>query len=131
MLQGATFFLPKPEKEKDIHKLSKIIKKQQISHTLTLPSLHTLILEEADSPQLKYLRLINVSGEVCSTSMAQKDEQLLPWAQLYNLYGPTEAAVNCTYFTIPKGFDTPKVPIGCSIFNHPNIQKSNYRNRLS
>jgi amino acid adenylation domain-containing protein len=118
LLQGSTLVLPRQGEEKDIQKLSNIIEKQQVSHILTLPSLHTLILEQANPQQLKSLRLINVSGEVCPTSMTQKHEKLIPWCQLYNLYGPTEAAVNCTYFTIPKGFSELKVPIGVPILNY-------------
>jgi len=64
------------------------------------------------------LRLINVSGEVCPTSLVQKHEAVLPLCQLYNLYGPTEATVNCTYFKIPKGFAEEKVPIGIPIDNY-------------
>jgi len=116
--QGATLVIPKQDEEKDIAKLADTIEKQQISHLLTLPSLHTLILDQANPKKLQSLRLVNVSGEVCPTSLAQKHEALLPNSQLYNLYGPTEATVNCTYFKIPKGFVDKKVPIGIPIDNY-------------
>ncbi len=118
LYQGATLVIPKQDEEKDIAQLANTIEKEQISHILTLPSLHTLILEQAAPEKLQSLKLINVSGEVCPTSLTQKHEALLPNCQLYNLYGPTEATVNCTYFKIPKGFAETKVPIGTPIDNY-------------
>jgi len=116
--QGATLVIPKQEEEKDIAQLANTIAREQISHILTLPSLLTLILEQANPEKLQSLTLINVSGEVCPTSLVQKHEAILPNCQLYNLYGPTEATVNCTYFKIPKGFAAAKVPIGQPIDNY-------------
>ncbi len=115
LLQGSTLVLPQQGEEKDIQRLANIIERHQVSHILTLPSLHTLILEQAPPHKLRSLRLVNVSGEVCPTPMTQKHEKLLPQCQLYNLYGPTEATVNCTFFTIPKGFSDEKTPIGTPI----------------
>ena len=129
--QGATLVIPKQNEEKDIAQLANTIESEQISHILTLPSLHTLILEQANPKKLQSLQLINVSGEVCPTSLVQKHEALLPNCQLYNLYGPTEATVNCTYFKIPKGFADKKVPIGIPIDNYhifildENLEKVN------
>ncbi|MCB0517420.1 MAG: amino acid adenylation domain-containing protein [Lewinellaceae bacterium] len=118
LLQGATLVLPKQGEEKDPAKLADIIHKNKVTHSMSLPSPYTLLLDQAPSEKLQSLRLVNVSGEVCPTPLAQKHEQLLPNCQLYNLYGPTEATVNCTYFTFPKGFDEPKVPIGIPILNY-------------
>ena len=118
LLQGATLVLPKQGEEKDPAKLADIIHKNKITHSMSLPSPYTLLLDQAPPEKLQSLRLVNVSGEVCPTSLAQKHEQLLPNCQLYNLYGPTEATVNCTFFTFPKGFNEPKVPIGIPILNY-------------
>ncbi|RMG80582.1 MAG: amino acid adenylation domain-containing protein, partial [Bacteroidetes bacterium] len=118
LLQGAPLVLPGQGEEKDMEILSGLIARHGVTHLLTLPSLHTLLLDQAPPERLQSLRLVNVSGEVCPTSLAQKHEKLLPDTQLYNLYGPTEATVNCTFFTIPKGFNAPKVPIGKPILNY-------------
>jgi amino acid adenylation domain-containing protein len=118
LLQGAPLVLPKQGEEKDMSILSKLIEKEQVTHMLTLPSLYILLLDQAEPATLTSLRLINVSGEVCPTSLAQKHEQIIPNSQLYNLYGPTEATVNCTFFTLPKGFKNPKVLIGKPILNY-------------
>ncbi|MGB0929747.1 MAG: amino acid adenylation domain-containing protein, partial [Chitinophagales bacterium] len=115
LLQGSTLVLPEQGEEKDIQRLANLVERHQVTHILTLPSLHTLILEQAPPHKLRSLQLVNVSGEVCPTAMAQKHEKLLPQCQLYNLYGPTEATINCTFFTIPKGFNNEKVPIGTPI----------------
>ncbi|MBI5917427.1 MAG: amino acid adenylation domain-containing protein, partial [Bacteroidetes bacterium] len=118
LLQGAPLVLPLQGEEKDMARLAETIFKNQVTHLMTLPSPYTLLLEQAPPEKLQSLRLVNVSGEVCPTSLAQKHEQIVPDCQLYNLYGPTEAAVNCTYFTFPKGFNEPKVPIGIPILNY-------------
>ena len=118
LLQGATLVIPGQGEEKDMSQLALTIAKNQVTHILTLPSLYTLLLEQAPASKLQSLKLINVSGEVCPVSLAQKHEAVLPNAQLYNLYGPTEATVNCTYFTFPKGYDEPKAPIGIPIKNY-------------
>ncbi|MEZ4887302.1 MAG: amino acid adenylation domain-containing protein [Chitinophagales bacterium] len=115
ILQGSTLVLPEQGEEKDIQRLANLVERHQVTHILTLPSLHTLILEQAPPHKLRSLQLVNVSGEVCPTAMTQKHERLIPHCQLYNLYGPTEATVNCTFFTIPKGFSDEKVPIGIPI----------------
>jgi amino acid adenylation domain-containing protein len=118
LLQGARLLLPRQGDEKDMNQLSQLIEEEEVTHMLTLPSLYVLLLDQAEISKLASLKLVNVSGEVCPTSLAQKHEKLLPNTQLYNLYGPTEATVNCTYFTIPKGFTENKVPIGKPILNY-------------
>ena len=118
LLQGATLVIPEQGEEMDMTKLAETIFRNEVSHILTLPSLYTLLLEQAPSAKLQSLRLVNVSGEVCPVSLAQKHEQIVPNGQLYNLYGPTEATVNCTYFTFPKGYSEAKAPIGKPIKNY-------------
>ena len=115
LLQGATLVLPEQGEEKDMVRLAETIRRNAVTHTMTLPSPYTLLLDQAPPGSLDSLRLVNVSGEVCPVSLAQRHERLLPNTQLYNLYGPTEATVNCTYFTFPKGFDAEKAPIGIPI----------------
>ena len=118
LLQGATLVLPLQGEEKDMAKLAETVYLNKVTHMMTLPSPYTLLLDQAQPEKLQSLRLVNVSGEVCPTSLAQKHEHLLPSCQLYNLYGPTEATVNCTFFTFPKGFNEQKVPIGIPILNY-------------
>ena len=118
LYQGATLVIPGQDEEKDITQLSHTIRQHQVTHILTLPSLLTLILDQAEISRLSSLRLINVSGEVCPSSLAKKHQQLLPNCQLYNLYGPTEATVNCTFFKFPDSFSEKKVPIGIPIKNY-------------
>jgi amino acid adenylation domain-containing protein len=118
LLQGAPLVLPRQGEEKDMAQLADTIHKNGVTHILTLPSLYTLLLDQAPAHKLQSIQLVNVSGEVCPTSLAQKHEQIIPNGQLYNLYGPTEATVNCTYFTFPKGFSEAKAPIGIPILNY-------------
>ncbi len=118
LLQGAPLVLPKQGEEKDMAQLADTIFKNQVTHILTLPSLYTLLLDQAPAQKLQSIKLVNVSGEVCPTSLAQKHERIIPAGQLYNLYGPTEATVNCTYFRFPIGFHEPKAPIGIPILNY-------------
>ncbi|RMF31059.1 MAG: non-ribosomal peptide synthetase, partial [Bacteroidetes bacterium] len=87
LLQGAPLVLPEQGEERDMPRLAALIEREQVTHMLTLPSPYTLLLDQAQPEQLRSLRLVNVSGEVCPTSLAQKHERLVPGAQLYNLYG--------------------------------------------
>ncbi len=118
LLQGAPLVLPRQGEEKDMAQLADTIFRNKVTHILTLPSLYTLLLDQAPAHKLQSIGLVNVSGEVCPTSLAQKHEQIIPNGQLYNLYGPTEATVNCTFFKFPKGFNEPKAPIGIPILNY-------------
>ena len=81
--------------EQDIDKIGHIIAQEQISHTLMLPSLYKLILENVDLKKISSLTTVMVAGEACSPSICKTHFNTVPGVALYNEYGPTEATVWC------------------------------------
>lgn len=119
LCSGGTLVLPKNRIEQDIQALSKVIHKNQISHTLLLPSLYALLLELAPINQLKSLNTVMVAGEACLPNVIRDHYQKVPQAELINEYGPTEGTVWCTAHKILPKDALGLVPIGRPI---PNVQ---------
>ncbi|WP_415878280.1 amino acid adenylation domain-containing protein [Methylomonas sp. TEB] len=90
--QGGCLCLPSEEAGKDPAALAALIERQRVSHLLALPSLYTLLLEQA-SEKLKSLKAAIVAGEACATDVVKRHFDALPQTKLYNEYGPTEATV--------------------------------------
>lgn len=93
LCRGGTLILPQEGEEKDLSKLTELIEQNQISHTLSLPSLYGLLLEQTQPEQLQLLRTVIVAGEICPKILQQQHSKLLPETSLFNEYGPTEATV--------------------------------------
>lgn len=105
--------------EQDLRQLAALIAHQQITHTLCVPTLYSLLLNSADLQQLATLQTVIVAGEACSRTLAQQHYFKLPTAALYNEYGPTEVSVWCTAYQIPSALPPGPIAIGKPI---PNIQ---------
>lgn len=116
LAQGGTLVLPAPSVEQDHHHLLHIIAQHQISHLLSLPSLYTLLLTQAEGQQLTSLETVIVAGEVCLPEIVSHHFQRLPSAQLFNEYGPTEGTVWSTVYECPP-HPPHSVPIGRPIAN--------------
>lgn len=89
---GGTLVVSRTRQEQDMHGLRALIARHSITHTLCLPSLYEVMLEDGGS-ELASLRAVIVAGEACAPSVVQKHQAVLPEATLYNEYGPTEATV--------------------------------------
>ncbi len=111
---GGSLVLPGAGKSQDIHELESQISRHQVSHTLCLPSIYSLILRYADPDSLKSLRTVIVAGEACPPNLPALSHKVLPGTRLYNEYGPTEATVWATVAELqPAANETAaQVPIG-------------------
>jgi amino acid adenylation domain-containing protein/FkbM family methyltransferase len=89
--QGGCLVLPPEGAQKDPALLGGLIARQRVSHLLCLPSLHSLLLEQAG--RLDSLRAVIVAGEACPRDTVTRHLARCPQARLYNEYGPTEATV--------------------------------------
>lgn len=118
LTDGGTLIFPAPGDERDIARLSGLIKQHQVTHTLALPSLYRLILEYAPAGSLDSLRAVIVAGEACPPDLARYHYSRLPDAVLYNEYGPTEASVWSSVYRLEPGIDQKIVPIGRPIANY-------------
>jgi amino acid adenylation domain-containing protein/non-ribosomal peptide synthase protein (TIGR01720 family) len=101
-----------PERiEQDMQALFSLFRDFEISHTLLIPSLYEIFLEEYQQ-DLPDLEAVIVAGEACSSRLVQQHFLKLPHVRLYNEYGPTEASVWSTVFEMLPDFEGVSVPIG-------------------
>ncbi|WP_347901176.1 amino acid adenylation domain-containing protein [Pseudomonas purpurea] len=107
--QGATLCLPDEDNYKDPVLLAALIKREEVSHYLTLPSYHAQILEHLDQHALA---CVIVAGEACSNVLAARHREQLPHVALVNEYGPTEGTVWCSAWELPEGQDGETIPVG-------------------
>ncbi len=118
LTDGGTLVLPAPGDERDIEKLSSLIAREKVSHTLALPSLYRLLLDYAPTGSLNTLRAVIVAGESCPPELGAYHYSKLPAAILYNEYGPTEASVWSSVYLIAPNDKHKIVPIGKPIANY-------------
>jgi amino acid adenylation domain-containing protein len=113
---GGTLLLPQAGLQLEIAKLIDLISQHHVSHLLSLPSLYTLILQQAKPEQLENLHTIIVAGESCSPELLKIHQEYLPAAALFNEYGPTEATVWSSVYHY-QSLEITTVPIGKPIAN--------------
>jgi amino acid adenylation domain-containing protein len=113
---GGTLLLPQAGLQLEIAKLIELISQHHVSHLLSLPSLYTLILQQAKPEQLENLHTIIVAGESCSPELLKIHQEYLPAAALFNEYGPTEATVWSSVYHY-QSLEPTTVPIGKAITN--------------
>ncbi len=115
---GALALTPGPL-QSNLTQLAQLVAQHKISQLLCVPSLYSLLLEQAKPGQLASLRVAIVAGESCPAELVERHYKLLPQATLFNEYGPTEAAVWSTVYKCEPGQARTSVPIGRPI---PNAQ---------
>jgi len=114
---GGTMVLPEEKLEQDIEALGSLIEKQQITHTLLLPSLYHLLLQHSKSENLESLQTVIVAGEACQSEVVVTHFETLPNTKIYNEYGPTEATVWSTVHQLQPSDSDTNIPIGKPIAN--------------
>jgi amino acid adenylation domain-containing protein len=119
LAQGGALVLPAPDDEKDVARVADLVAREQVTHTLALPSLYKLLLTYAPPGALDSLQAVIVAGEACPPDLGATHYGRLPHTALYNEYGPTEATVWCSVYRLPRISDDGPVPIGKPI---PNSQ---------
>ena len=116
---GSVVLTPGPL-QASLTRLHQLVAEHQVSELLCVPSLYSLLLDQAKPGELASLRVAIVAGESCSEEIVKRHHKLLPQADLFNEYGPTEAAVWSTVYQCTPGAAAGKlVPIGRPI---PNVQ---------
>lgn len=114
---GGTLHIPQTGMEKEVVQIIKLIYQYRISHLLCLPSVYTLILEQAQITQLTSLHTVIVAGEPCSPKLVQRHFQLLLATSLFNEYGPTEGTVWSSVYQCSWPEQRMQVSIGRPIAN--------------
>ncbi|WP_229402848.1 non-ribosomal peptide synthetase [Micromonospora okii] len=115
--QGGTLLLPAEGLQREPAALLDLIARDQPTHTLAIPALLTLLLDQAAPGQLASLRTVISAGEACPEGLVRAVARQLPGSTLHNEYGPTEATVWATAWSAPStrcgtDADPPQVPIG-------------------
>jgi amino acid adenylation domain-containing protein len=116
LARGGALVLPAEGFERDLLALPAAIREHGVTHLLCLPSLWSLLLEQAGPAELASLRTVIVAGESCPPELVRRHAERLPAARLYNEYGPTEGTVWSTVFDCSQPGACPeaslRVPIG-------------------
>ena len=107
---GGTLYPLPIQIQQDPTALTHFIKEHRISHTLGLPSLAQVLLEDSEEEDLSSLQTLIVAGEPCPAELARLHHHKIPDGELFNEYGPTEATVWATAHKVSP-HDNP-VPIG-------------------
>lgn len=104
--QGGMLLIADFRIEQRLDRLAGLIERHQVTHTLCLPTLYHLMLENMAAKQLNSLAVVIVAGEAFpANDLLAMHRQKLSQADLYNEYGPTEATVWATVF------DTKALPL--------------------
>lgn len=106
--------------EKDPGKLIEAIGKYGVTHINFVPSMLDAFLsglQERDIPTLEGLEYVFVAGEALKPDLANRFQRMIRGVRLEDLYGPTEAAIYATWYSLPRGKDSQRVPIGKPISN--------------
>jgi amino acid adenylation domain-containing protein/non-ribosomal peptide synthase protein (TIGR01720 family) len=115
--QGGTLVLPDGGPQLDPEHLNALIAGTGITHMLSLPSLHGLMLAQASPQQLASLETVIVAGEACPAELVARHYEHCPGALLYNEYGPTEGTVWSSVALLPRELPGGRVSIGRPIAN--------------
>jgi amino acid adenylation domain-containing protein len=117
LARGGTLVLTPGPLQSNLTRLAQLVMQHRISHLLSVPSLYSLLLDQARSGELTSLREVMVAGETCPVELVDRHYRLLPAATLFNEYGPTEASVWSTVHKCKPDQAARLVPIGRPIPN--------------
>jgi amino acid adenylation domain-containing protein len=117
LTQGGRLILPEGDGPPDISKLHELIATRHVSHLLCIPSVYSLVMQNAQPHELSSLRTVIVAGEPCPAQLVERHHEVVGSAALYNEYGPTEATVWSTVHKLEAKPPRGNVSIGRSIAN--------------
>ncbi|KOV78041.1 non-ribosomal peptide synthetase [Nocardia sp. NRRL S-836] len=86
---GAVLHLPSPGRELDLDWLEELVRREDVSHLVCLPSLYALLLDRSPG----HLTTAVVAGEPMPDALVARHVATRPEVALYNEYGPTENTV--------------------------------------
>ncbi|GIH03428.1 hypothetical protein Rhe02_14950 [Rhizocola hellebori] len=127
---GAALYLPREGAQFEPGELLDIAQRQQITHTLCVPSLVSALLEREQPQNLRSLSTLIVAGEASPTELLATVQRDLPGCTVYNEYGPTENCVWSTVWTGDPPADRTQLPIGRPIPGTGAYVLSSHLNRV-
>jgi amino acid adenylation domain-containing protein len=117
LICGGTVYPLAKKIKREPRDLFRFVQKNEITIWSSVPSLWSVFVEYSetiDYKDLPYLRMIKVGGEILTTNLVEKTQNIFKGVKIVNLYGPTETTINSTYHIIDKKLDinTKSIPIG-------------------
>ena len=122
LVSGGKLVISMPKQEQNMDSLLDTIEREQVTHTLCLPSLYGAMLDHAEHHQqpsrLGSMEVVINAGEPmpCGAFLKQH-HRVLPNTRIVNEYGPTEATVWCSAYDATAHNPALSVPIGKPIAN--------------
>lgn len=114
LLSGKTLVLTNQEQQKIPTEIAKLLLEQKIDFILTTPSrIELMLLNEISRKSLSDLKIIQLGGEVFTSSLYEKLEHSTK-ATIFNGYGPSEITACCSNKKIMK---KDQITIGKPIYN--------------
>lgn len=96
LLSGTKVVLMQVWKNKDAHAIAEVIKKEQVTSMIVVPTLYQNILSLAEIGQLNSLKTVVLAGEKLREKLVKESKATLPHTEIVNEYGPTENSVATT-----------------------------------
>ena len=113
---GARLVLARPGGHRDSSYLTDLINSEHITTLHCVPSMLSVLLQEAEFENCSTLKQVFCSGEPLSYDLQERFFERTT-AALHNLYGPTEASIDVVAWECKRGDQRRTVPIGRPIAN--------------
>ncbi|MBX2855165.1 MAG: amino acid adenylation domain-containing protein [Rhodobacteraceae bacterium] len=109
---GGALYVAERRIEQDVERLALLLHAREITHLLCLPSLYSVLLDEAPAIRRAGLKTVIVAGETCPRDLPSRHRAASLSCRLVNEYGPTEASVWCVAADISAFDGSGEAPIG-------------------
>jgi len=128
---GGMLVLPEEGQQRDIFQVANLVQEHSISHMLSLPSVYSVLLDNANPGQLSSLNAVCVAGEECPSVLIDQHFKIMHATRLYNEYGPTEGTVWSTVYECRPDQKGKTIPIGKAVPNVKIYILDNYLNPVT
>ncbi|QDS16118.1 non-ribosomal peptide synthetase [Xanthomonas arboricola] len=107
LVDGGRLVLQPESAGVDLTTVEDAVLDEQITHTLSIPSLYDALLQQHRDLGPLALKTVIMAGEACPAELYECHSRTLPKVAFFNEYGPTEATV---WSTVSRGEATPLCP---------------------
>ncbi|MET9588417.1 non-ribosomal peptide synthetase [Streptomyces sp. NPDC006539] len=115
---GAALVVPPKAARTDVRQVLEWIRRQEITHVQTAPSLYRALLDTLDregEAVLNSVRGVTAAGEALPPHLAARLRAAFPRADIFNMYGPTECILATSHRVTAEDAHAHTVPIGCPL----------------
>jgi fengycin family lipopeptide synthetase D len=98
IISGARVVLLKKEEMGDIEKIRDVIRGNQVTHFISVPSFYSVLIESAVGEDLSSLRAVTLAGERVNGNVLERTVAKNDTLEIINEYGVTEGSVMSTIY---------------------------------